>query len=57
MKSPCVNVCQIEDDGRCVACGRTRRHVLEWTNYTPEKREQIMESLLKLGYETKNNQK
>ncbi len=54
MKSPCVKVCKIKEGidyislGSqliCVGCGRTLEQIRDWTTYTDEQRDSIMEKL------------
>lgn len=47
MKSPCFNVCELDEDNICIGCGRSLEQILKWTNYTKEEREEIMRSLNK----------
>ncbi len=54
MKSPCVKVCKIKkgidyislgSQLICVGCGRTLEQIRDWTTYTDEQRDSIMEKL------------
>ena len=54
MKSPFVKVCKIKEGidyislGSqliCVGCGRTLEQIRDWTTYTDEQRDSIMEKL------------
>ena len=54
MKSPCIKVCKIKEGidyislGSqliCVGCGRTLEQIRDWTTYTDEQRDSIMEKL------------
>jgi len=41
-KSPCVNVCRLDDNNRyCVGCFRTKEEIMKWTKVTDEDREMI----------------
>jgi len=44
MKTPCLNICQLEDD-RCIGCGRTIDEIAQWVFMTDDEREQVMKSL------------
>ena len=44
IKSPCVNICTLED-GVCIGCGRTQDEIREWVIMTDNQREEIMERL------------
>ena len=54
MKSPCIKVCKIKEGIDyislvsqliCVGCGRTLEQIRDWTTYTDEQRDSIMEKL------------
>ena len=54
MKSPCVKVCKIKrgidyislgSQLICMGCGRTLEQIRDWTTYTDEQRDSIMEKL------------
>ena len=54
MKSPCIKVCKIKkgidyislgSQLICVGCGRTLEQIRDWTTYTDEQRDSIMEKL------------
>lgn len=47
MKSPCINVCELDEDNICIGCGRSLDQILNWTDYTEEKRKKIIKSLNK----------
>lgn len=48
MITPCVKIC-IVTNGVCEGCGRTQDEIDEWTLYTDQERQTIME---RLGHET-----
>jgi len=50
IESPCVQVCDLGEDGRCEGCGRTLQQIAEWESYSPERRNQIIHKLKQLGY-------
>ncbi len=39
--SPCVGICRLGDDDRCVGCRRTRAELGAWATLTPEQRDAI----------------
>ena len=44
IKSPCVTICQIDRETRiCEGCNRTIDEISNWSKYTDEQREKIME--------------
>ena len=45
MKSPCINVCELDKENICIGCGRRLKHILDWTDYTEEKRDEIIKNL------------
>lgn len=45
MKSPCINVCELDEDNICIGCGRTLKQIINWGNYTEEEREEIIQEL------------
>jgi uncharacterized protein len=44
MKSPCRRECSLEGDV-CTGCGRTKEQIINWSRYTDQQREEIMEVL------------
>jgi uncharacterized protein len=46
MESPCVLICQIDDQtGLCFGCGRTGNEIMGWISMTDAGRRTIMEAL------------
>lgn len=46
MKTPCVKICQIDEQTRqCLGCGRTLREIGGWTSMSDARRDQIMAEL------------
>ena len=43
-KSPCVNICVLEDK-YCVGCGRSIEDISLWNTYTPEQKRKVIEGL------------
>ncbi len=46
IQSPCIDVCEMNQQGLCSGCLRTRNEIALWGSLTPEQRQQIMDSLL-----------
>jgi len=44
VKSPCKNVCEIEND-KCTFCNRTLADISNWKNMSPKERQERMEKL------------
>ena len=45
MKTPCKRICVLVDNKLCAGCGRTWEQIKEWTFYTDQQRDEIMEQL------------
>jgi uncharacterized protein len=46
MKSPCINICQIDQTrGLCTGCLRTLDEIAGWAGYSDKKRDEIMSDL------------
>ena len=44
--SPCIDICQMDpESGLCVGCGRTIEEIANWSNYTNEKKKDILKQL------------
>ena len=43
IKSPCVNVCKLDQHGVCVGCGRTERDIANWASMTEQERFETVE--------------
>ena len=44
MRTPCIKICKIKED-ICIGCGRTLDQIRDWSIFTDEKRDTIMEEL------------
>ena len=43
MKSPCINVCQMDPQrGLCLGCARTLDEIARWSGMSDEQREQVL---------------
>lgn len=45
MISPCVNICQIGGNGRCIGCARSLDEIARWGLMTETERQRIMADL------------
>lgn len=43
--SPCVSLCTLDDDNRCLGCGRTLEQIGRWTLMSADEQWQVIESL------------
>lgn len=42
--SPCIQVCVVDGPtGWCLGCGRTLKEIVQWTKYTDQQRDDIIE--------------
>lgn len=44
-ESPCVGVCTMDDDGRCLGCFRTLTEIAQWGSLSPEEQWEVVEQL------------
>jgi predicted Fe-S protein YdhL (DUF1289 family) len=44
VKSPCTNVCALED-GLCVGCGRTVAEIASWQSMSDDEREAVVRAI------------
>ena len=52
MITPCISLCRLVD-GKCVGCKRTTQEIVQWSSYTDNQRERLMEELKEREHETK----
>ena len=45
IESPCVKICEIDEDGLCVGCSRTLDEIAGWGSWSAERRGAVMMSL------------
>ena len=43
--SPCVSVCTLDDDDRCLGCGRTLEQISRWALMSKEEQWAIVDQL------------
>jgi predicted Fe-S protein YdhL (DUF1289 family) len=41
--SPCVKICELDQDGVCVGCGRTRAEIAGWTSMSEAQQAKVVE--------------
>ena len=44
--SPCIGICNIEDDGLCAGCHRTGTEIAQWSTMHDEARLRMMDEVL-----------
>ncbi|MEM9402874.1 MAG: DUF1289 domain-containing protein [Pseudomonadota bacterium] len=43
--SPCVMICTLDDDERCLGCGRTVEHITRWAVMSKDEQWAVIEEL------------
>ena len=43
--SPCISVCTLDDDDRCLGCGRTLAQITRWTLMSKEEQWDVVDEL------------
>jgi len=43
--SPCNSICTLDDDNRCIGCGRTLAQISRWALMSPEEQWAVIDSL------------
>ena len=38
MPSPCIDICQLNNNGICIGCGRTKQEIADWPYATDKER-------------------
>ncbi len=41
--SPCIKICELDQDGVCVGCGRTRAEIAGWISMSEAQKAQVVE--------------
>lgn len=44
VKSPCIAICQLDDNKICIGCGRSVDEIMEWRKSTAERKREIVEN-------------
>ena len=42
VKSPCINVCALDEDDLCVGCFRSMREITDWSEYPEDKKREVV---------------
>ncbi|AHI29743.1 DUF1289 domain-containing protein [Marinobacter similis] len=42
VRSPCVQVCALDENDMCIGCQRTGDEILRWTQMTNEERREVL---------------
>lgn len=42
VKSPCVNLCSLNDDDVCIGCYRTGQEISRWGRLTPQQQRAVL---------------
>lgn len=45
LPSPCRQICQLDDDHRCIGCARTRGEIAEWGSASLVRQAEILENV------------
>jgi predicted Fe-S protein YdhL (DUF1289 family) len=45
VKSPCINICCLDDENVCSGCYRTGDEIMQWGRATNEERKNIMKNV------------
>ena len=46
ISSPCIGICQVNENGLCEGCFRTLDEIGSWRAYSAPQREHLMETVL-----------
>lgn len=47
IKTPCRNICKLNDDKICIGCGRDLSQIKNWIHYNNKEQEKIIEQIRK----------
>ncbi|NVO20582.1 MAG: DUF1289 domain-containing protein [Bacteroidetes bacterium] len=45
IKSPCKNICTLDEKGKCIGCFRKLDEIANWSVFTDEERKQVLKLL------------
>jgi len=51
IKSPCVNICQLDSDGICQGCGRTSDEIAGWWDMDNDEKQKVLNNIEKRNNE------
>jgi len=46
VRSPCVSTCEYNENYYCIGCKRHMDEIIDWLDYSDEKRNSVMQELL-----------
>jgi predicted Fe-S protein YdhL (DUF1289 family) len=49
VKSPCVGKCKLNDDRRCVGCGRTIEQIQKWSSFSYGEKMDVLKMVVIVG--------
>lgn len=44
--SPCTNICELDEQGLCIGCLRTVDEITDWSVYTDEEKQTVLDRIL-----------
>ncbi|MBT8066499.1 MAG: DUF1289 domain-containing protein [Gammaproteobacteria bacterium] len=47
--SPCVLICTLDEDKRCIGCGRTAQQISRWALMSPDEQWAVVDQLARRG--------
>lgn len=54
VKSPCISVCALNDDGLCIGCWRTVDEIAAWSSLDDERKREVIKAAHKRAVESGN---
>jgi len=45
IESPCVDICELDNDFVCIGCGRSIEEILKWPEYTDEQKQEVLDRI------------
>lgn len=54
VKSPCVSVCALNDDGICIGCWRSVDEIAEWSELDNDRKREVIKSAQQRARESGN---
>lgn len=45
IESPCIKICKYDSNGVCMGCRRTRFEVGDWSKFTNEQKQQVLDKV------------
>jgi len=47
VKSPCINICTLNDKKICIGCYRSAEEISRWNFYNDEEKKKVIENIIK----------